>query len=131
MSLFSLYVCDLFAHFFFFSNPTLHSKAVDIVRSLLSWHDSDARYQSPEARRRVAALYLPLLSIAMDVLPLLHHWSSDKNDRYSVEESSSSNINESVALAIAGKISTVGYDGFTMVMITRIYHNMAAFIRQY
>lgn len=99
----------------FFSNTALPSKAVEIVRSLLSWHDSDIRYQSSEARRRVAALYLPLLSIAMDVLPLLHHWSSDKNDRYSLEETVS-NINENVALAIAGKLSTVGYDSFTMVI---------------
>lgn len=101
--------------FSFSSNATLHSKAVEIVRSLLSWHDGDIRYQSPEARRRVAALYLPLLSIAMDVLPLLHHSSSDKNDRYSLEDNISSNINESVALAIAGKIATVGYDTFSMV----------------
>lgn len=51
----------------------------------------------------------------MDVLPLLHHWSSDKNDRYSLEETVSSNINENVALAIAGKLATVGYDTFSMV----------------
>lgn len=97
------------------SNTALHSKAVETVRSLLSWHDGDPRYQSPEARRRVAALYLPLLSIAMDVLPLLYHWGSERNDRYSLEEAVSSNINENVALAIAGKISTVGYDTFNMV----------------
>lgn len=61
--------------------PSLHSKAVDTVKSLLSWHDGDPRYVSPEARRRVAALYLPLLAIAMDVLPLLHHFAVDKTDR--------------------------------------------------
>lgn len=97
------------------SNTSLHSKAVDTVRSLLSWHDSDVRYTSSDARRRVAALYLPLLSIAMDVLPLLHHCGSDKSDRYSFEDSGSSNINENVALAIAGKLSTLGCDGFNGV----------------
>lgn len=53
----------------------------------------------------------------MDVLPLLHHWSSDKNDRYSLDENISTNINENVALAIAGKIATVGYDTFNMVSV--------------
>lgn len=53
----------------------------------------------------------------MDVLPLLHHSSSDKNDRYSLEENISTNINENVALAIAGKVVSVGYDTFSMVSV--------------
>lgn len=65
----------------------------------------------------MAALYLPLLSVAMDVLPLLHHWSSDKSDRYSTEESCTSNITENVALAIAGKLSAASCDGFNVVSI--------------
>lgn len=100
-----------------FRSSSLHSKAVDTVKSLLSWHDSDPRYGSLDARRRVAALYLPLLSVAMDVLPLLHHWSSDKSDRYSAEENCTSNITENVALAIAGKLSTASCDGFSVVSI--------------
>lgn len=55
-------------------SPSLHSKAVDSVKALLSWHECDPRYSSPEARKRVAALYLPLLSVAMDALPHLYFW---------------------------------------------------------
>jgi hypothetical protein len=89
---------------------------------LLSWHDSDARYSTPEARRRVAALYLPLLSIAMDVLPLLHRWASDKTDRYPTEDEPA-NINQTVALAIAGKVSPVTCDNLQSVKIHK-YHNL-------
>ncbi|KAH1008877.1 hypothetical protein HUJ05_009380 [Dendroctonus ponderosae] len=92
--------------------PSLHNKAVDTIKSLLSWHDSDPRYASPEARHRVAALYFPLLSVAMDVLPLLHMFSQDKNDRFSSEDHAPSNINPSVAMAIAGKLPTSTCDSF-------------------
>ncbi len=33
---------------------------------MLASHDSDTRYNSPEARARIASIYLPLLSITMD-----------------------------------------------------------------
>ncbi|XP_017773052.1 PREDICTED: dedicator of cytokinesis protein 7 [Nicrophorus vespilloides] len=92
-----LVLSDLASVLIEMQSNTLHSKAVDTVRSLLSWHDSDPRYASPNARRRVAALYLPLLSVAMDVLPYLYHFSSD-------DSQSTSNINQTVALAIAGGI---------------------------
>jgi hypothetical protein len=104
------------------NKPNLHVKAVDTIKSLLSWHDSDARYSTPEARRRVAALYLPLLSIAMDVLPLLHRWASDKTDRYPTEDEPA-NINQTVALAIAGKVSPVTCDNLQSVKIHK-YHNL-------
>ncbi|KAH1002867.1 hypothetical protein HUJ04_008902 [Dendroctonus ponderosae] len=94
------------------TQPSLHNKAVDTIKSLLSWHDSDPRYASPEARHRVAALYFPLLSVAMDVLPLLHMFSQDKNDRFSSEDHAPSNINPSVAMAIAGKLPTSTCDSF-------------------
>ncbi|CAH1183209.1 unnamed protein product [Phaedon cochleariae] len=90
---------------------SLHSKAVDTVRHLLSWHDSDPRYSSPEAKQRVAALYFPLLSIAMDVLPLLHHFQADKS-QYSNEEMAANNINQTVAMAIAGKLPPSTCDSF-------------------
>lgn len=96
------------------NKPSLHIKAVDTIKSLLAWHDSDTRYSSPEARRRVAALYLPLLSIAMDVLPFLHRWFGDKSDRYSNEEEPT-NINQTVALAIAGKVSPVSCENLQTV----------------
>lgn len=95
----------------------MHSKAVETVKCLLFWHDIDPRYSSPEARRRVAALYLPLLSVAMDVLPLLHHGGADRADRYSTEESSApTNINHTVAMAIAGKLPHSTCDAFQQVL---------------
>ncbi|KAJ8930196.1 hypothetical protein NQ314_017036 [Rhamnusium bicolor] len=90
---------------------SLHSKAVDTVRFLLSWHDSDPRYVSPEARQRVAALYLPLLSIAMDVLPFLHHFKVDKT-QYNNDDMGPNNINQTVAMAIAGKLPPSTCDTF-------------------
>ncbi|KAF5303063.1 hypothetical protein FQR65_LT08392 [Abscondita terminalis] len=94
-------------------NPVLHAKAVDTVKTLLFWHDSDPRYNMPEARKRVAALYMPLLSVAMDVLPFLHHWPKDKSDRYAAEEiNTPTNINHNVALAIAGKLPHTSCDTF-------------------
>ncbi|KAG5883156.1 hypothetical protein JTB14_033407 [Gonioctena quinquepunctata] len=98
---------------------SLHSKAVDTVRFLLSWHDSDPRYNSPEARQRVAALYLPLLSIAMDVLPLLHHFSADKS-QYSNEDVAPSNINQTVAMAIAGKLPPSTCDSFPSLQSRKV-----------
>lgn len=101
------------------SQPSLHNKAVDTIKALLSWHDSDPRYVSPEARHRVAALYFPLLSVVMDVLPLLHMFSQDKNDRYSGEDHGPSNINPNVAMAIAGKLPTSTCDSFQAVSFPR------------
>ncbi|CAG9768957.1 unnamed protein product [Ceutorhynchus assimilis] len=93
--------------------PSLHLKAVDTIKSLLSWHDSDPRYLSPEARHRVAALYFPLLSIAMDVLPLLHSFSADKNDsRFTHDDLGPTNINPNVAMVIAGKLPHSTCDSF-------------------
>lgn len=40
-------------------------------------HDSDVRYAEPECKARVAALYLPLLLIVMDMLPQLYSWNND------------------------------------------------------
>uniref|UniRef100_A0AAR5PM06 DOCKER Lobe A domain-containing protein n=1 Tax=Dendroctonus ponderosae TaxID=77166 RepID=A0AAR5PM06_DENPD len=48
----------------------------------------------------------------MDVLPLLHMFSQDKNDRFSSEDHAPSNINPSVAMAIAGKLPTSTCDSF-------------------
>ncbi|XP_044752960.1 dedicator of cytokinesis protein 7 [Coccinella septempunctata] len=94
-------------------NQHLQGKAVDTIKSLLIWHDSDPRYSSPDAKRRVAALYLPILSIAMDGLPLLHHFKIDKLDRYVNDDSGPSNINQTVALAIAGKLTAGTCDTFS------------------
>ncbi|CAH0558208.1 unnamed protein product [Brassicogethes aeneus] len=98
--------------------PSLHGKAVDTIRCLLSWHDGDPRYASPEAKRRVAALYLPLLSVAMDVLPLLHHFAMDKTDRYS-EGTVPSNIDQTVALAISGTVSQTSNDTYSTLQVRK------------
>lgn len=55
----------------------LHNKAVNIVRNLMTSHDSDVRYAEADNKARVAALYLPLLLIVMDMLPQLYSWSND------------------------------------------------------
>ena len=44
----------------------LREQAVEVLRDLLSAHDSDVRYSSVVARARIASIYLPLLSVVMD-----------------------------------------------------------------
>ncbi|XP_055386415.1 dedicator of cytokinesis protein 7 [Condylostylus longicornis] len=63
------------------SNPNLHGKAIRCVRNLMTSHDLDERYSDPDARARVAALYLPLISIVMDTIPQLHEYILDTHDR--------------------------------------------------
>lgn len=104
-----------------FSQTSLHAKVVDTVRFLLSWHDGDPRYSSPDAKQRVAALYLPLLSIAMDVLPILHYFSSDKTQYTNNDDLAPSNINQTVAMAIAGKLPPSTCDTFPSVINLNIF----------
>ena len=54
------------------SQPQLQGRATNTIRNLLSSHDSDDRYESPEARARVASLYIPLVHIVIDALPILN-----------------------------------------------------------
>ncbi len=44
----------------------LREQAIQVLRDLLASHDSDARYNNPESRARIASIYLPLLSVLMD-----------------------------------------------------------------
>nr|XP_014087312.1 dedicator of cytokinesis protein 7 isoform X2 [Bactrocera oleae] len=62
-------------------NPQLHGKAIRCIRNLMTSHDLDPRYSEVEARARVASLYLPLLGVVMDVIPQLHPYLTDTNDR--------------------------------------------------
>ena len=39
---------------------------MEVLRDLLSAHDSDVRYSSVVSRARIASIYLPLLSVVMD-----------------------------------------------------------------
>lgn len=84
----------------------LHAKAVNMVRNLLTGHDSDPRYEDVECRARVAALYLPLLTIVMDNLHQLHGWRERGRSLLSpaLEDGPEPQpgINQSVAMAIAG-----------------------------
>nr|CAD7401942.1 unnamed protein product [Timema cristinae] len=59
----------------------LHSKAVNLVRNLMTCHDCDTRYVEMECKARVAALYLPLLGIIMDNLPQLYGYNSDQQGK--------------------------------------------------
>lgn len=75
------------------------------------------RYVAPEYKMRVAALYIPLLTITMDSLPLLYHWQVDHRwDRFfTSEDYTTSGINQNVALAIAGKQPPPSYDSYQQV----------------
>ena len=66
--------------------------AVEVLRDIISTHDQDSRYESSLCRNRVASLYLPLIGVAMEVLPYLHGYESDRDEQL---------INENVANAIA------------------------------
>jgi hypothetical protein len=49
-----------------FSSPWLHSRAINILRNVFSYHDFDPRLginDEKNNRNRVARLYLPLLNI--------------------------------------------------------------------
>lgn len=87
-------------------HAALHAKAVNMVRNLLTGHDGDPRYEDAECRARVAALYLPLLTIVMDNLHQLHGWRERGRSLMSpvLEDGPEPQpgINQSVAMAIAG-----------------------------
>lgn len=85
---------------------------VDTLRNLLAAHDCDPRYSNPDTKGRVAALYLPLLAIVMDSLPILYYTSSEPhrgNGGNSSDEAFFINnpINQTVAMAIAGTTKTI------------------------
>lgn len=68
------------------------AEAVDVLKDTISTHDLDSRYETTECRNRIAALYLPLIAVAMEVLPSLHGYESERDEQL---------INENVAMAIA------------------------------
>lgn len=52
--------------YFLFSSPWLHSRAINLLRNILSCHDFDQRLLVNDEkynRNRVARLYLPLLHV--------------------------------------------------------------------
>lgn len=46
------------------------------MRNLLTSHDWDDRLAESDQKARVASLYLPLIGIVLDALPLLYDWQS-------------------------------------------------------
>lgn len=62
-------------------NSDLHGQSIRAVRDLLASHDTDPRLADPEAKARVAVLYLPLLGIVMDIFPQLHSYLPEDHDR--------------------------------------------------
>ncbi|XP_075219096.1 dedicator of cytokinesis [Lycorma delicatula] len=84
-------------------NMNLHMKAVNLIKNLMAAVDNDQRFGEPEAKARVAALYLPILVIIMDMLPQLYTWHRGRSFQSINEEfEPQTGINQSVAMAIAG-----------------------------
>ena len=85
-----LLLCEL-KNAFDSNEPDLMKQAVDVVRDLIASHDLDLRFNTEICRNRIAALYLPLIAIAMDVLSQLSGFENEKD----------SVISEDIAMAIA------------------------------
>ena len=80
-----------------------------MIRNLMDSHDIDPRFQEPEVRARIAALYLPLVSLVMDVLHQLYDPSLEVRPRSGTmtsgeggETGQQQGITQNVAMAIAG-----------------------------
>lgn len=93
------------------SNPSIHGKAIRCIKNLMTSHDSDQRYSEPEAKARVAVLYLPVLGIIMDTIPQFHTYIQQGHDRlenigvledYQGPTVVSNTISQDVANAISG-----------------------------
>uniref|UniRef100_A0A8L8KVX2 HECT-type E3 ubiquitin transferase n=1 Tax=Heligmosomoides polygyrus TaxID=6339 RepID=A0A8L8KVX2_HELPZ len=87
---------------------SITSRAISLIHNLLSAHEADSRLTDPMIRARIAALYLPLVTIVLDVAGQIHDpfANSTGSIRFSKEDkhrsSSSPGVNPKVALAIAG-----------------------------
>ncbi|VDM56495.1 unnamed protein product, partial [Angiostrongylus costaricensis] len=91
------------------NSAVLHSRAISVIHNLLLTHEADSRLSDPCIRARIAALYLPLITIVLDVTDLIHDPFANSNSstvRFSREDplnfSVSPGVNPKVALAIAG-----------------------------
>ncbi|XP_041042551.1 dedicator of cytokinesis protein 8 isoform X2 [Carcharodon carcharias] len=84
----------------------VQKKAVSAILSLLCSHDLDSRYSKPEIKTKVAALYLPLIGIILDILPQLYDFTDARTRKVrpgsSDGEADANPINQTVALMIAG-----------------------------
>ncbi|EYC06394.1 hypothetical protein Y032_0076g1034 [Ancylostoma ceylanicum] len=91
------------------SSPVLHARAISVIHNLLSTHEADSRLTDPGIRSRVASLYLPLVTIVLDVAEQIHdpfvNTTTVTNNFTSDDplcSSTSPGVNPKVALAIAG-----------------------------
>uniref|UniRef100_A0A158Q851 Dedicator of cytokinesis protein 6 n=1 Tax=Elaeophora elaphi TaxID=1147741 RepID=A0A158Q851_9BILA len=80
------------------SNTLLHSRAISLIRNLLSSHELDARLFDNAVKARVASLYLPVIGIVLDASTQLH----DPYSNYTTEADNGPFINDKVMLAIGG-----------------------------
>ncbi|XP_048256489.1 dedicator of cytokinesis protein 7-like isoform X1 [Haliotis rufescens] len=97
-----LVLSDLSAAFDTF-NPSIHQRAVNVVRNLLYNHDLDVRYTNPEVKGRLAAMYLPLVGIVMGALPQMYDPNTEGRNRESSNfDEEGDKISKKLALAIAG-----------------------------
>ncbi|CAI5786814.1 of cytokinesis 8 isoform X1 [Podarcis lilfordi] len=121
-------------------------KAVSAIHSLLSAHDLDKSCLKPEVKVKVAALYLPLVGIILDALPQLHDFtvSDGRNGKGRIgspdeEQEAASQINQNIALAIAGNqfnllrsygssVSTVPYKQYNTLSPETTRHLLICFL---
>ncbi|XP_008101523.2 dedicator of cytokinesis protein 8 isoform X1 [Anolis carolinensis] len=106
-------------------------KAVSAIHSLLSSHDLDKSCLKPEVKVKVAALYLPLVGIILDALPQLHDFtvSDGRNGKGrsgspDEEQEAASQINQNIALAIAGnQFNLLRSSGSSVSAVPYKYYN--------
>uniref|UniRef100_A0A670KBS1 Dedicator of cytokinesis 8 n=1 Tax=Podarcis muralis TaxID=64176 RepID=A0A670KBS1_PODMU len=119
-------------------------KAVSAIHSLLSAHDLDKSCLKPEVKVKVAALYLPLVGIILDALPQLHDFTDGRNGKGRIgspdeEQEAASQINQNIALAIAGNqfnllrsygssVSTVPYKQYNTLSPETTRHLLICFL---
>ncbi|VDM49940.1 unnamed protein product [Toxocara canis] len=103
-------------------NALLHSRAVGLIRNLLSSHEADSRLLDTGVKSRVASLYLPLVGIVLDASSQLYDpyvrgghsrgsigyaiASSLSNSRSFAMEVESGAVSDKVMLAIGGLSSS-------------------------
>ena len=96
-------VSDLEHFIFQHSLPILHNKAISVVCNLLASHDADPRFQTSDAKARIASLYLPLIGIVADVLPQLYDPHVEAKSRANEQQpNDAAVIDRTVAMAISG-----------------------------
>jgi len=90
------------------------------VQNLLASHDMDPRYQSREAKARIATLYVPLIGIVIDALPQLCIDTRPAQQHESTEVVNADDargIDQTVAMAIAGSsVYTIASESSATVM---------------